>query len=102
MNIAIPRIALAGIGLSVLMAVAACVGGYGYDTDLGDRYSPGYTEPFGYEVGGWSGGYRVGPGRRGEPRASAPSHAYRSAPHSRSTPSIPSGSRGGGGDRSHH
>jgi hypothetical protein len=93
MNLATRRIARAATGVSALLAIASCVGGYGYDTDLGVRYSPGYTEPFGYEVGGWSGGYRVGPGRRGEPRSSAPSHAYRGASHSRSTPSIPSGSR---------
>jgi hypothetical protein len=100
MNIATRRIALAGIGVSLLVALASCVGGYGYDTDLGVGYSPGYTEPFGYEVGGWGHGYRIGPGQRGEPRSSAPSHAYRGASHSRSTPSIPSGSRGG--SRSDH
>jgi hypothetical protein len=97
MNIAIRRLALAGIGLSLLTVLASCVAGVGYDSDVGvGYYSPGFVEPFGYDYGGWGGGYRVGPGRGGELRPSASSHAFRGASHSRSTPSIPSGSRGGG------
>jgi hypothetical protein len=99
MTIVTGRILLGGTGISLLLAVASCVGGYGYDTDLGVRYSPGYTEPFGYEVGGWGGGYRIGPGQRGEPRSDGSSHRYRSAEHSHLTPSIPTGSRGPRGGR---
>ena len=94
MNVAARSVALIGVGLLLPMVLASCVGGYGYDTDLGVRYSPGYTEPFRNEVGGWGGGYRVGPGNLGEPRSSTSSHAYRSAADSRSTPSIPGDSRG--------
>jgi hypothetical protein len=97
------RVALAGTGLALLLALASCVAGVGYvpdsgyDTDVGVGYSPGYIEPYGYAVGGWGGwgGYRVGPGRGGEPRSSAPSHAYRGASGSHATPSIPHGARGG-------
>jgi hypothetical protein len=97
MNISTCRVAFTGIGLSLLVALASCVAGVGYgpgpgyDTDVTVGYSPGYIEPYGYAVGGWGGGYWVGPGR--DRRSSAPSHAYRSAPSSRSTPSIPRGPR---------
>lgn len=82
----------AGLALS---ALSSCVG-VGYDGDVGVGYSPGYIQPYGYEYGGWGEGYVVGPGRGGYRRAPASAHSYRSAPQSRSTPSIPSGSRGGG------
>ena len=106
MSISTSRVAFAGIGLSLLVALASCVGGVGYgpnpgyDTDVMVGYSPGYIEPYGYAVGGWGGGYRIGPGRGCDSRSSARSHAYRSAPSSRPTPSIPRGPRGGTG-RSH-
>jgi hypothetical protein len=94
MNLAARHIVLAGIGLLLPMVLASCVGGYGYDTDLGTRYSPGYTEPFRNEVGGWGGGYRVGPGPLGEPRPSTDSTASRRDPFARPAPSIPVASRG--------
>jgi hypothetical protein len=102
MSIATRRLALAGIGILLGTALSACVAGVGYDGDVGVGYSPGYVEPIGYDYGGWGGGYRVGPGRGGD-RRSAPSasHAYRAAPQSRSTPSIPMGSRGGGSHGGH-
>jgi len=48
------------------LAAAACAVGYGgpdgyYDSDAG--YVGGYYEPWGYEYGGWGGGYYVGPPR---------------------------------------
>jgi hypothetical protein len=84
--------------VACVRAVASCVAGYGYDTDLGVRYSPGYKELFGYDVGGWGASYRVGPGQRGEPRSDGSSHRYRSAEHSHLTSSIPTGSHGRRGD----
>ncbi len=91
---------LAGAGLMVAAGLAGCVAGVGYDGDVAVGYSPGYIEPYGYDYGGWGGGYRVGPGRGGDHRAApGPSHGYRSAPQSRSTPSIPHGSGGSRGHR---
>jgi hypothetical protein len=101
MNIPTWRMAFTGIGLSLLVALASCVGGVGYgpgpgfDTDVTVGYSPGYIEPYGYAVGGWGSGYRVGPGRGGDSRSSASSHAYRGAPGSHPTPSIPRNPRDG-------
>jgi hypothetical protein len=103
MNISTRRVAFAGIGLSLLIALASCVAGVGYgpdlgyDTDVTVGYSPGYLEPYGYAVGGWGGGYWVGPGRGGESRSSRYSHPYRGAPSSRPTPSIPRTPRGNTG-----
>lgn len=98
MSTAVRLAAAIGYCSLLLTALAACVGGYGYDTDLGVRYSPDYTEPFRYEVGGWGGGYRVGPGQRGEPRStSTSSDDYQSAARSRLTPSLPNRSRDTGG-----
>jgi hypothetical protein len=79
----------------VLAMLTSCVGG-GYGGDVGIGYSPGYLQPYGYEYGGWGGGYFVGPGRGGDRRGPSGSHAYRSAPQSRPTPSIPRAPRGGG------
>jgi hypothetical protein len=72
---------------------AVGVDGGPYD-DGGVGYVGGYYEPYGYEVGGWGGGYHVGPGRGGERggRGQA-AHAYRAAPAGRSAPSIASHSR---------
>jgi len=102
------------LGAFALALLNACeVTGVGVDGSVGVGYVGGYYEPYGYEYGGWGSGYRVGPGRGGDrrggdggdhrggeggyhhqdaPRAS--SHAYRSAPASRPTPSIPNRPRG--------
>ena len=70
-------------------------GGYGYD-DGG-----GYYEPYGGDYGGWGSGYNVAPFRGGDHRppdggSHTSTRAYRSAPASRSIPSLPSHSRSGG------
>jgi hypothetical protein len=83
-------------GVLLLVMLASCVAGVGYDGDVGVAYSPGYIQPYGYEYGGWGPGYVVGPGRGGDRRGESSSHAYRSAPQSRPTPSIPRAPRGGG------
>jgi hypothetical protein len=71
-------------------------GGYGYDTDYTDYY-----DSYGVDYGGWGDGYFVGPyrngGYRGRDGGRGGSHAYRPASGSHGMPSIPSGSRGGGG-----
>jgi hypothetical protein len=84
-----------GLGAVVLTMMNACeVTGVGVDGSVGVvGYDAGYYEPYGYEYGGWGGGYRVGPGRGGDRRGGGPSHSYRPAPASRPTPSIPHGSR---------
>ncbi|MGA2778727.1 MAG: hypothetical protein ABSF94_14320 [Steroidobacteraceae bacterium] len=94
------RWTLASAGLLLVVQLGACVAGVGYDTDVAVGYSPGYIEPYGYDYGGWGGGYRVGPGRGGD-RRGAPSgaHSYRSAPQGHSTPSIPHSSGGSRGHR---
>jgi hypothetical protein len=75
------------VGLSALVALAACVvGGYGYGGDGGVDYVGGVYEPGGYEYGGWGPGYRVGPPRGGG-----------RGPVGRGPPSIPHGARGEGG-----
>ena len=84
-----------GMGALALTLLYACeVTGVGVDGSVGVGYDAGYYEPYGYEYGGWGGGYRVGPGGGGDRRADHPSHSYRPAPASRRTPSIPSRSRG--------
>ncbi len=88
------RFVLAGAGILTVM-LASCVVGGGYDGDVGVAYSPGYIAPYGYEYGGWGEGYLVGPGRGGDRRGAGGPHAYRSAPQSHPTPSIPHGSSGG-------
>lgn len=96
------------IGLFTALPSGCAVtgGGYGYDESVGVGVD--YYEPYGADYGGWAPGYRVGPprGRRGGPDhrggggGSRPSpHAYRPAPASHPMPSIPSGSRSGGGRR---
>jgi hypothetical protein len=90
----------AGLGAVVLTFLNACaVTGVGVDGSVGVDYDAGYYEPYGYEYGGWGGGYRVGPGRGGDRRggdrrAGGPPRSYRPAPASRPTPSIPNHPRG--------
>jgi hypothetical protein len=84
-----------GMGALALTLLCACeVTGVGVDGSVGVGYDAGYYEPYGYEYGGWGGGYHVGPGRGGDRRGEHPSQSYRRAPASRPTPSIPSRSRG--------
>jgi hypothetical protein len=95
MNITRSRWMATALGaLALAMLYACAVDGVGVDTTVGVGYVGGYYEPYGYEYGGWGGGYRVGPGRGGDRRGDHPSHSYRPAPASRPTPSIPHGSRG--------
>ena len=91
-------------GLFALLASGCAVydgGGYGYRSSVGIGID--YYEPFGGEYGGWGPGYRVAPFRGGSARMDRGGehrrdragghpggHAYRSAPPSRSMPSIPS------------
>ena len=86
--------------LTVLSGCLLPNGGYDYGGGIGAAY----YEPYGADYGGWGPGYHVAPfrgeGRRsygGGGHASAPS--YRSAPASRSMPSLPSHGGGGGGGR---
>jgi len=105
--------ALAAVTLTMLFACE--VTGVGVEGSVG--YDSGYYEPYGYDYGGWGGGYLVGPGRccdhgddhrdrgrdghdarggqdarGGHGGGRAP--AYRPAPAGRSAPSIPGRSRG--------
>jgi hypothetical protein len=94
------------IGLPVAL-LPGCVGGYGYDGGYGyggGSIAADYYEPYGADYGGWGAGYQVAPLRGGYGHSGSVggggrsvSHAYRSAPASHAMPSIPSGSRGGGG-----
>jgi hypothetical protein len=98
MNVTRNRWMAAALGAFVMTGLGACVaeGGGGAAVVVG--YDGGYYEPYGYDYGGWGHGYRVGPGRggdpRGDPRGGHPPQSYRPAPASRPTPSIPSRSRG--------
>jgi hypothetical protein len=103
---------LVGLMGSVTLAIfsACAVTGVGVDGSVGVDYGyPGaYYEPYGYDYGGWGGGYRVGPSRghgddrhdeHGEGRRDVGGRgghapAYRPAPQGRSAPSIPGRSRG--------
>jgi hypothetical protein len=90
---------LGTLGIFMLAGVYACVAtGVGYDGGVGAGYVGGYYEPYGYDYGGWGGGYLVGPGRHGE-RGPPASRPYRTAPVGHGSPSIPSRSRGGGDNR---
>jgi hypothetical protein len=95
------------LAASGLMALSACaVTGVGVDYD-GPEYVGGFYEPYGYDYGGWGGGYRVGPPRGGE-RGPGGDHGprgdhgpgggggrpYRSAPAGHGMPSIPGRARG--------
>jgi hypothetical protein len=93
MNVTRNRWMAAGLGALVMTALSACVAdGGGGAVVVG--YDGGYYEPYGYDYGGWGHGYRVGPGRGGDPRGGHSPQTYRPAPTSRPTPSIPSRSRG--------
>ena len=106
-NLLLSRLVPALVVGTLMVLSAGCVlpvgGGYGYDD--GGGIGAGYYEPYGVDYGGWGPGFQVAPFRGGGHRsngggghASAP--AYRSAPGSRSMPSLPShggGGRGGGG-----
>lgn len=77
----------------LIAGLAACA--VGVDGPVGDGgYAAGYYEPAGVVYGAWGEGYRVGPvrggDRAGERGRGEASHAYRPAPQSRATPSIPS------------
>jgi hypothetical protein len=92
----------AGLAALSLTIVNACaVEGVGVDGTVGVGYAGGYYEPYGYDYGGWGGGYRVGPGRGGDRRGGTASRSYRSAPASRAAPSIPNRSRGPSRSRGH-
>jgi hypothetical protein len=95
MNITCKRWIAVALGVVALSMLNGCeVTGASVDGSVGVGYVGGYYEPYGYEYGGWGGGYRVGPGRGDDRRGSHPSPSYRPAPASRRTPSIPSRSRG--------
>jgi hypothetical protein len=95
MNLMRKRWIVAGLGAVALTVLQACaVDSVGVDGAVGVGYVGGYYEPYGYEYGGWGGGYRVGPGWGGYQRGGHPSGGYRAAPASRRTPSIPSRPRG--------
>jgi hypothetical protein len=99
------RLAAAAASAVMLGFLSACaVTGVGVEGSVG--YDGGYYEPYGYDYGGWGGGYRVAPGRccdhrddhhdhpvdRGHAGGRAP--AYRPAPAGRPAPSIPGRPRG--------
>ncbi len=101
------------IGLFAILASGCVVQGGGYGGGGygggGAAYGVGYYQPSGVVYGGWGSGYEVAPFRGGDHRpvaggGGARSHAYRSAPASRSIPSIPSRSRAvsSGGHSSGH
>jgi hypothetical protein len=112
MNTLRSRVLASALGAVTLTVLFACaVTGVGVEGSVG--YDGGYYEPYGYDYGGWGGGYLVGPGRccdhrddhgrdahdarggrdaRGGNGGRTP--AYRPAPAGRSAPSIPGRSRG--------
>jgi hypothetical protein len=98
------RLSLAFVVWTLTVLLPGCYlpgGGYGYDD--GGGIGVGYYEPYGGDYGGWGSGYHVAPFRGGDHRSTsggghASEHAYRSAPISHSTPSIPSQSRSAGGE----
>ena len=87
------RSAALGLALSVALTGCAVTAG-GYDGDVGVSYGVGFYEPWGYGYNGWNEGYRVGPPRGGEHHGGGAQRAFRPAHPSRSTPSIPTRSRG--------
>ena len=88
MTIVAQRWRVRALGLLLLTVLYACV-------VTGGGYIGGFYEPYGFDYGGWGPGYHVGPPRGGERRpAQSSPHAYRPAPPSRPTPSIPTRSRG--------
>jgi hypothetical protein len=106
MNTSGSRLLLSVVAAAVTLGgLCSCaVEGVGVDGAVDVGYVGGYYEPYGYDYGGWGRGYHVGPGRGGDRRGDHPGGgrpAYRGAPGGRATPSIPGGSRGGGGSRGH-
>jgi hypothetical protein len=94
---------LAALLLAVLCGCAFTGVGYGgavgidYGDDLGyagDDYAGDYFEPYGFDYGGWGGGYQVGPPRYGDRSLERPGRPFRAAPPSHRMPSIPSRPRG--------
>jgi len=87
---------LGRLGIFAAVMLSGCVAA-GYDdgnVGVGVGYVGGFYEPWGYDYGGWGGGYRVGPPRyHGGAGVGGAGHGGRGAP------SIPSGPRGGGGHR---
>jgi hypothetical protein len=83
MKIVPRRLRVSARGVLLLTVLSAC-------TVSGGGYVGGVYEPSGSDYGGWGPGYHVAPPRRGErrPEQSSP-HAYRPAPRSRPSPSIP-------------
>jgi len=83
-----------------VLAAGCIIPGNGYEDDDGGVY----YEPYGVYYGDWGPSYHVGPYRHGGdhgpsghgPLGHAPAHAFRSAPASHGTPSLPSGARSGG------
>ena len=109
MNIVLLRWAVIAFVVGTLTVLSGCLLPYGGYDDGGDM-GAAYYEPYGAVYGGWGPGYHVAPFRGGDHRPTgggghAPEHAYRSAPASRSIPSLPShgggGGRGGGGGGRH-
>lgn len=100
------RLLACGLSVMLLVALQGCVGyasdgyGYGYGGVADVDYGVDFFEPFGYDYGGWGGGYHVGPWRGGYGRGfgGGPT-AYRPAGPSRSVPSIPTQPRSGGSGR---
>ena len=115
MNTTCSRLLAAGLGAMMLTMLFACAG-VGVEGSVG--YDGGYYEPYGYDYGGWGGGYLVGPGRccdhrddhrndhrddhrddhhddhRGGGGHVGHAPAYRPAPAGRSAPSLPGRARG--------
>lgn len=86
------------LGAVLLALVSACAvegGGYGYGGDVDVGYVGGVYEPYGYDYGGWGGGYRVGPPRGGPGYGGG----WRGGGHpgGHGAPGIPGGPHGGGG-----
>ena len=101
MNISLLRwLALVFVGCTLTILLSGCVfPGGGYEYDGGVDIGAAYYEPYGVDYGGWGPGYHVAPYRGGDHRSTGGgghAQAYRSAPASRSVPSIPSRSRSGG------
>jgi hypothetical protein len=100
-NLSLRWLAIAFVLVTLAVLPAGCVvsGGFGYDNSGGVGVA--YYEPVGVYYGGWGPDYRVAPFRGGDRRliregGRGSSHAYRSAPASRSMPSLPSRSGSGG------
>ena len=83
MNILTRNLRTSALGVVLLAVLYACLvpdGGY-----VGGTYVTS-----GYEYGGWGPRYQVAPPRHGERRQDTPApRAYRPAPPSRRSPSIP-------------